>query len=259
MSTLLAPLAPAAGRALSASELSGLKGVRRLAVLTAYDYPTAVALDRAGLDMILVGDSLAQVELGLRSTREVSLAVMAHHTAAVARGAVATHLVGDLPADTYRTPDEAVRSARALVEAGAHSVKLEGALIPQVRAILDDGIPVMGHVGLLPQTAERMARQGRTPQDAERIAADARALDEAGCFSVVVEAVVPEVTARVTETVSCPTIGIASGGGCDGQVLVSADLLGLLPDQPPFVTPLADLHGDMVRAARAFAAEARGV
>jgi 3-methyl-2-oxobutanoate hydroxymethyltransferase len=242
----------------SAADLKAAKGQRRLAVLTAYDYPTALALDAAGLDILLVGDSLGEVELGFASTRDVTLTMMEHHVRAVANGATDTHICGDLPAGTYRTAGEAVDSARALVAAGANSVKLEGALIPQVEAIIADGTPVMGHVGLLPQTAEGgYRRQGTTREDAARIIADAIALDAAGCFAIVIEAVDPAVATAITPQVSAPTIGIAAGADCDGQVLVSTDLLGLLPSPPPFVTPKANLHATITEAARAFARDVR--
>jgi 3-methyl-2-oxobutanoate hydroxymethyltransferase len=244
---------------LTAAELRERKGGRRLAMLTAYDYPTARALDSCGLDILLVGDSLGEVELGYDTTRAVSLEMMAHHVRAVRNGATATHVCADLTAGTYRTPEEAVASSRALVAAGADSVKLEGGLVEQVAAIVADGIPVMGHVGLLPQTAETYGRQGRTPEEAERIAAEARALDEAGCYAIVIEAVPAELAARITAEVTCPTIGIAAGPECDGQVLVSTDLIGQLPDPPRFVRPKANVYGAVVDAGRAFAAEVHGV
>jgi 3-methyl-2-oxobutanoate hydroxymethyltransferase len=245
--------------ALSADDLRTRKGARRIAMLTAYDYPTALALDRSGLDLILVGDSLGEVELGYDTTRAVSLAMMVHHVRAVRNGVALTHVVGDMPAGTYRTPEEAVDTARALMEAGADSVKLEGGLIPQVAAIVAAGIPVMGHVGLLPQTAEAYRRQGTTPEEADRIAGEARALDEAGCYAVVIEAVPAELAARITAEVSCPTIGIAAGPECDGQVLVSTDLIGQVPNPPRFVKPKANVYGAVVRAAREFAADVRAV
>jgi 3-methyl-2-oxobutanoate hydroxymethyltransferase len=245
--------------ALSPAEVRARKGGRRIAMLTAYDYPTALALDRCGLDVLLVGDSLGEVELGFDTTRAVTLAMMTHHVRAVRNGVERTHVCGDMPADSYRTPAEAVETARALVAAGADSVKLEGGLIAQVAAILEDGIAVMGHVGLLPQTAESYTRQGRTPQEAERIAAEARALDEAGCYAVVVEAVPAELTARITAEVSCQTIGIAAGPECDGQVLVSTDLIGQVPDPPRFVKPRANVYAAVVQAGREFADEVRGV
>jgi 3-methyl-2-oxobutanoate hydroxymethyltransferase len=242
---------------LSAGELRATKGRRRLAMLTAYDYPTALALDACGLDLILVGDSLGEVELGYASTRDVDLAMMCHHVRAVRHGVTRTHLVGDLPADTYRTPEQAVASASALVAAGADSVKLEGALVPQVRAVIAAGIPVMGHVGLLPQTHEERRRRGSTAEEAAQIAADARALDAAGCYAIVIEAVDPAVAGAVTAEVAAPTIGIAAGVGTDGQVLVSTDLLGQLPEPPRFVTPRANVFELVIGAGRAFAAEVR--
>lgn len=242
----------------SAADLRARKGGPRLVMLTAYDYPTALALDACGLDILLVGDSLGEVELGYDTTRAVSLEMMAHHVRAVRNGTSATHVCGDLTAGTYRTPEEAVASARVLVAAGADSVKLEGGLVPQVAAIIAAGIPVMGHVGLLPQTAEVYRREGTTPEEADRIAAEARALDGAGCYAIVIEAVPPALAERITSEVSCPTIGIAAGTECDGQVLVSTDLLGQLPDPPRFVKPKADVHGIVVAAGRAFADEVRG-
>ncbi len=244
------PLSPEAVRA--------RKGGERLAMLTAYDYPTALALDASGLDILLVGDSLGEVELGYASTRAVSLEMMLHHVRAVRNGATSTHVCADLSAGTYATPEQAVANARLLVEAGADSVKLEGGLTPQVEAIIAAGIAVMGHVGLLPQTAEVYRREGTTPQEADRIAAEARALDRAGCYAVVIEAVPAELAARITAEVGCPTIGIAAGPDCDGQVLVSTDLIGLLPNPPRFVVPRADVHGIIVDAARAFAHDVRG-
>lgn len=242
----------------TAADIRARKGGRRLAMLTAYDYPTALALDASGLDVLLVGDSMGEVELGYDTTRAVSLDMMAHHVRAVRHGVSATHVCADLTAGSYRDPDEAVRSARLLVDAGADSVKLEGGLVDQVRAILADGIPVMGHVGLLPQTAAVYRREGTTPDEADRIAGEARALDEAGCYAIVIEAVPADLASRITAEVACPTIGIAAGRECDGQVLVSTDLVGQLPDTPRFVVPRANVYGIVVEAARAFADEVRG-
>jgi 3-methyl-2-oxobutanoate hydroxymethyltransferase len=243
---------------LSARDIRALKGRRRIAVLTAYDYPMALALDQVGLEVILVGDSLGEVELGYDSTRAVSVEMMEHHVRAVANGATHTHITGDMPAGSYDSPAQAVATARALVAAGAHSVKLEGAMVAEVRAIIDAGIPVMGHVGLLPQTAEGgYRRHGKTVAEADRLVSEARALDEAGCFAIVIECVDHDAARRITDAVSGPTIGIAAGGDCDGQVLVSTDLIGLLPDPPPFVAPRANVR-DIIRGAAAeFAAEVR--
>lgn len=241
----------------TAAQLRATKGVRRLAMLTAYDYPTAMAVDQAGLDMILVGDSVAMVQHGMPTTREATLGMMVMHVAAVRRGAVATHIVGDLPVGTYDTPAAAVVSSRALVAAGADSVKLEGPRLAEVRAILADGIPVMGHVGLQPQTATVFRKEGSTPREADRIAAEALALADAGCFAVVIEAVPAELAARITAEVPVPTIGIAAGTGTDGQVLVSTDLVGQLPFAPPFVRPRANVFATVTEAAREFAEDVR--
>ena len=242
---------------LTPAEIRARKGNGHLAMLTAYDYPTALALDGAGLDLILVGDSLGEVELGGDGTSWVTLDMMCHHVRAVRNGVRETHVVGDMPAGSYDTPKQAVASARRLVDAGADSVKLEGALIDQVEAILADGIPVMGHVGLLPQTAETRRRLGITPEEYARVLADAVALDEAGCFAIVIEAVVPDLAAEISGAVGAPTIGIAAGIGCDGQVLVTTDLIGGLPSRPAFVTPKANIFATIQGAAAAFAAEAR--
>ena len=237
---------------ITADEVRATKGRRRLAMLTAYDYPTALALDQAGLDLILVGDSVAMVELGYPTTRDATLAMMAHHVRAVRTGAVNTHVVGDLPAGSYDTPDQAVASARALVAAGADSVKLEGPCLDEVAAIIAAGIPVMGHVGLQPQTATVYRREGKTPAEANRIAREARALEAAGCFAIVIEAVPPDLATRITAEVGVPTIGIAAGAETDGQVLVSTDLVGQLPFTPPFMAPKANVFEIVTHAAREY-------
>jgi len=203
---------------------------------------------------------LAEPPLALSadSTRAVTLEMIAHHVRAVRNGVRSTHLVADMPVDTYRDAAEAIATGRLLVEAGADSVKLEGAMLDQVRALVGAGIPVMGHVGLLPQTAGSYRRQGTTPEAADRIAADAGALDEAGCYAIVIEAVPPPLARRITAEVGCPTIGIAAGTDADGQVLVSTDLLGQLPRPPAWMSPRADVFSTVVAAGRDFAAEVRG-
>jgi 3-methyl-2-oxobutanoate hydroxymethyltransferase len=226
-------------------------------MLTAYDYPTALALDECGLDLVLVGDSMGEVELGMDSTKGVTLAMMAHHVAAVDRGLSRTHLVADMTLGSDSTVQTAVVNARTLRDAGADSVKLEGAKIPQVEAIIAAGIPVMGHVGLLPQTAEVYRKHGTTETEADQLVKDAVELDEAGCYCIVIEAVVAEVATRVTRAVTAPTIGIAAGAKTDGQVLVSTDLVGQLPEPPPFVSPKANVRQIVIDSATAFADEVR--
>jgi 3-methyl-2-oxobutanoate hydroxymethyltransferase len=208
-------------------EIKRLKGVRKVTVLTAYDAQTAKIMDTAGIDMILVGDSLGMVVLGYEDTKQVAMEDMIRHTEAVARGAPSTHIIGDLPINSYDTVEDALRNARRLLEAGAHSVKLEGNKPEVVRALVAEGIQVMGHLGLLPQTAEVMKVRGKKRSEAERILADARELEELGVFSVVLECIPLDLAKQVTEAIGVLTIGIGAGVHCDGQVLVVNDMLGM--------------------------------
>jgi len=225
-------------------------------MLTAYDYPTALALDQAGIDAILVGDSLAMVVLGYQNTLPVTMEEMLHHCKAVARGAHAALLIGDMPFMSYQaSTEEALRNAgRFLKEAGMEAVKLEGGQerAAAVRAIVAAGIPVMGHLGLTPQSINQLGGfrpQGRTAAAARRLVEDACALEEAGCFSLVLESVPARLAGLVSQRLSIPTIGIGAGAGCDGQVLVSHDILGLFDRfKPKFVKRYADLHAEMLRA-----------
>jgi 3-methyl-2-oxobutanoate hydroxymethyltransferase len=227
-----------------------------ITMLTAYDYPTAVALDRAGLDSILVGDSLGMVALGYETTLPVTMDEMIHHCRAVARGARRALLIGDMPFLSYQvSPTEAVRNAgRFLQEGGMDAVKLEGGreMLPATSAILEAGIPVLGHLGLTPQSVRKlggMRAQGRTAAEAVRILEDALLLQEAGCFGIVLEAVPAQLAGLISEKLTIPTIGIGAGAGCDGQVLVTSDLLGLFDRfTPRFVKRYANLLGEMDRA-----------
>lgn len=227
-----------------------------ISMLTAYDYPTALAMDRAGIDVILVGDSLGMVELGYETTLPVTMEDMLHHCRAVKRGAQFSLLVGDMPFMSYQVSvQEAVRNAgRFLQEAGMDSVKLEGGreVAETARAIVNAGIPVMGHLGLTPQSVHKLGgfrAQGRTAQAARRLVEDAHILEEAGCYSVVLEAVPERVAEVISKRLSIPTIGIGAGAGCDGQVLVTHDLLGLFDRfTPKFVKQYATLHAEMLRA-----------
>lgn len=218
-------------------------------MLTAYDFPTARALDWCGLDILLVGDSLSQNELGFDKTSDIDLSMMCHHLEAVARGVENTHVLADLPYHTYETPEAAVLSARVLIDSGAKSVKLEGPRYDVVRAIRAEGIDVMGHVGLLPQTARRFVRQGTKPESAVRIARQAAGLEKAGCYAVVLEFMSVHTAREITELVGIPTIGIGAGEGCDGQVLVITDMLGMHEKVPSFVKKYASFFEEMVRAA----------
>jgi 3-methyl-2-oxobutanoate hydroxymethyltransferase len=221
----------------------------KIAMLTAYDYPTARVLNDAELDIILVGDSLGMVVLGFEDTRSVTMADMLHHTRAVARGNTECLLVADLPCRTYDTPSDAVENARLLRDVGADAVKLEGRKLESVKAIVADGIPVMGHVGLLPQTSETFRVHGRKPSEAAQIANDAKALEAAGCFAIVLEGIPTRLAEEITTVSRIPTIGIGAGANCDGQVLVIHDLIGLFDRfSPTFVKQYADLGKEIKRA-----------
>jgi 3-methyl-2-oxobutanoate hydroxymethyltransferase len=235
----------------------------RITALTAYDYPTARLLDESGIDIILVGDSLGMVVLGYEDTTDVTLAEMVHHTRAAARGVKRALLIGDLPIHTYDGPAQAVASARALIEAGAHAVKLEGGAshVVQIEAIIAAGIPVMGHIGMLPQSVREEGGykvKGRTQAEAEALLRDAAAVEKAGVFAVVLEIVSPETARQITAALEIPTIGIGSGSHCDGQILVTHDLIGLFPwFTPKFVSPEARVADEIRRATQAFIARTR--
>src|SRR2546430_150090 len=236
----------------------------RVTALTAYDYPTARLLDESGIDVILVGDSLGMVVLGYEDTTQVTLAEMVHHTRAAARGVKRALVVGDLPIHTYDVPAQAVSSARALIEAGAEAVKLEGGAshVPQIEAIIAEGIAVMGHIGMLPQSVREEGGykvKGRTRAEAEALVRDGLAVEKAGAFAVVLEIVNPEAARQITGALSIPTVGIGSGENCDGQILVTHDLIGLFPwFTPKFVSPEARIADEIRRAARAFIERTRG-
>jgi 3-methyl-2-oxobutanoate hydroxymethyltransferase len=234
-----------------------------ITMLTAYDYPTALALEEAGIDAILVGDSLGMVVLGYETTLPVTMDDMIRHAQAVRRGAKTPLLIGDMPFLSYQADvAEAVRNAgRFLKESGMDAVKLEGGreMVATVRAITDSGIPVMGHIGLTPQSIHKLGgfrTQGKTAAAARRLIEDAEALQEAGCFSIVLESVPEPVARLVSQRLRIPTIGIGAGVGCDGQVLVTHDLLGLFDRfTPRFARRYAELAAEMQRAFRAFIAD----
>ena len=234
-----------------------------ITMLTAYDYPTALAMDQAGVDSILVGDSLGMVVLGYANTLPVTMEEMLHHCRAVSRGAQYALLIGDLPFMSYQVDvHEATRNAgRFLQQAGMEAVKLEGGRerADAVRAIVGAGIPVMGHLGLTPQSVNQFGGfrpQGKTASAATRLLEDALLLEEAGCFSLVLESVPARLAEFISHKLSIPTIGIGAGVGCDGQVLVTHDLLGLFDRfTPKFVKKYADFHGQMKRAFGEYLAE----
>ncbi len=219
--------------------------IRKIVMLTAYDYPFAKILDEAGVDIVLVGDSLGNVILGYKNTRPVTMEDMIHHTKAAARGVKRALLIADMP---FRSVS--VKNAKRLLKAGAKAVKVEG--MKGVRAIVKAGISVMGHLGYLPQSARKPKIQR-----SRRIINQAKKLEEAGVFAIVLEMVEPKLAKEVTEAVKVPTIGIGSGPHCDGQVLVTYDLVGLSDWSPKFVKKYADLNKKVKQAAQKFIKKVR--
>lgn len=233
----------------SAGDIRAMKGREGIAMLTVYDFPGARMLQGTGVDLLLVGDSLANVVYGLPSTRLVTLDTMLRHTDAVRRGAPDLHVVGDMPFGSYDNPELAVQSALAFRKVGADSVKMENPPAETIQAVLAAGIPVMGHVGLTPQTITVFKKQGRDEASARRIRDEMLAEARSGCFAIVAEAV-PDALARdLTALSPVPIIGIASGPDTDGQVLVFHDVFGFDTVARPYVTRQADVHGVIHAAA----------
>jgi 3-methyl-2-oxobutanoate hydroxymethyltransferase len=258
---------PGPARKVTAPELrarkTGQAVTTPIAMVTAYDFTMARLVDEAGVDMVLVGDSLGMVVQGLPNTIPVTLEEIAYHGRAVARGVARAHVVGDMPFMSYQvSPHQAVESAGRLMKEGAfESVKLEGGaeIAESVFRIVRAGIPVVGHVGLTPQSVHAFGGfkvQGRGDEGAEKVLEDARALEQAGAFCVVLEAIPPDLAARVTEEIGIPTIGIGAGPSCDGQVLVCTDLLGMLRGHSPkFAKRYAQLGDAIVGAVREYVGE----
>lgn len=244
-------------------EIIQTKGKRKLSMLTAYDYPTALLLDKCQIDMILVGDSLAMVVLGHKDTLAVTMEEMLHHTKAVSRAVKYSVVIGDMPFMSYQiSPEQAVENAgRFLKEGGAQAVKLEGGatVIPQIKAIINAGIPVQGHLGLTPQSIAQLGGfkvQGKTAKAAQKLIEDAKALEKAGCFSIVLEAIPAPIAKLITENISIPTIGIGAGKDCDGQVLVFHDLVGMFDRfVPKFVKQYLNLNPEIENAIKQFKKE----
>lgn len=238
---------------------------RTIAVLTAWDFMSGQIADQAGADIVLVGDSLAMVALGYENTLPLTVEDMLHHAKAVRRGLKDALLVVDLPFLSYQTDvAEAIRSAgRMLKEAGAQAVKLEGGyprMAKTIQTLVETGIPVMGHVGLTPQSVNvtgGFRKQGKSPEAADRILREAIAIEKAGAFSIVLEHIPAELAKTITETLSITTIGIGAGADCDGQVLVTADVLGLSDWQPPFAKRYVNLREQGMQAAKQFCQEVR--
>ena len=235
----------------------------KIAVLTAYDYPTARLLDESGVDVLLVGDSVGMVVLGYPDTTHVTMDEMLHHTRAVARGAQRAMIWADLPIATYDTPAQSVKNARRLIDAGAQAVKLEGGRshVAQIEALASADIPVMAHIGMMPQQVKVEGGyriKGKTPEQAEALLADALAAEAAGSFALLLELVVPAVAQTISKRLQIPTIGIGSGPHCDGQVLVTHDLIGAFPwFTPKFAKPQANVSAEIRKAAATFIAETK--
>lgn len=236
---------------------------RKLSLLTAYDYTTAKLMDQAGVNGILVGDSVGMVSLGYKDTLPVTMEDMIHHSRAVSRGVAKALLITDMPFMSYQVSvhDAVVNAGRLVKEGRAHAVKLEGGreICPHIKAIVEASIPVMGHLGLTPQSVHMFGGfkvQGKSEEAAQRLLADARALEEAGAFSIVLEGIPAQLAALLTQAVSIPTIGIGAGKDCDGQVLVCQDMLGMYPDfTPKFVKRYAELGTLMQKAFTDYIAE----
>jgi 3-methyl-2-oxobutanoate hydroxymethyltransferase len=241
-------------------EIRRRKGdAKKISALTAYDYTFAGLADNAGIDIILVGDSLANTMLGLESTVPVTLEQMIHHTLAVSRAVKSSLVVADMPFGTVQqSPEQAINNAvRVLKEAGADAVKIEGnrTLAPTIERVASAGIPVVGHVGLMPQFRSILGGlkvQGREQEAARQILQDALAMEKAGAFAIVLEAVPRELAAKVTEKLTIPTIGIGAGPDCDGQILVIHDILGLSEHAPKFSGKWADLGAEIDKALNAY-------
>ena len=237
----------------------------KIAVLTAYDFTMARILDRAGIDVILVGDSLGMVVLGYETTLPVTLDTMIHHTSAVSRGARRPLIIADMPFMTYQlSAEDAMKNAGRLIqEGGAAAVKIEGGrhIVDVAKRLVDIGVPVMGHLGLTPQSVHQLGgfrQQARDAEAAEKLIRDAELLEKAGTFSIVLESIPADVAGRVTSSLKIPTIGIGAGTQCDGQVLVSYDAFGLSEGPvPPFAKQYANVAEAMLTAARAYIGDVR--
>src|SRR3989338_10170771 len=229
-------------------KIKSMKGREKISVLTAYDYSTAKIMDDAGIDIVLVGDSLGMVVLGYENTLSVRMQDMLRHTAAVARGIKNAHVVGDMPVNSYTDEASAFLNAEALIKSGADSVKIENK--PEIaKFLVDNGIEVMGHIGLTPQSVTSFKVQGKDKKSADKLLDLAKKLDKAGCYSLVLECIPMQLAKKITESISIPTIGIGAGPYCDGQVLVTNDMLGLFTDfKPKFVKRYAELKNEIKKA-----------
>lgn len=239
----------------SAAALRDMKSGASIPMLTAYTTPVARALEQAGLPVLLVGDTVGMVEMGFDSTRYVTIEHMQYHIGAVRRGAPNTHIIGDFPYQTDTDPDIALRNARLMLNAGADSVKLEGPKIDVIRHLMANDIDVVGHTGLTPQTAANFKQVGRDAKDAEHVFNDAVNIAAAGVFLLVLEHIPDALAERITHAIAIPTIGIGAGPGCDGQVLVINDAIGMGDKWPPFSRQYAYVGKTIVAAAETFVSQ----
>lgn len=242
---------------MDAGTLRRMKGITAIPVLTAYTCPIAKCLEAGGVPVILVGDTVGMVEMGFDSTRVVTIEHMEYHIGAVRRGAPSTHIIGDLPFNTDVDPKTALKNANRLIAAGADSIKLEGPKYKVIRHLVANGLDVVGHVGLTPQTAQSFAKVGQTEKEAQRVSDEARGIEAAGAFMVVLEHIPSMLGRSITSTLSVPTIGIGAGATCDGQVLVINDVLGIGDYWPPFSKQYAHLSELIVSVAQRFAREVK--
>jgi 3-methyl-2-oxobutanoate hydroxymethyltransferase len=229
-----------------------MKGRTPITMLTAYTCPVARCIERAGVPVILVGDSLGMVEMGLDSTRGVTVDHMQYHISAVRRGAPQTHIIGDMPYNSDNDPESALRNARRLIEAGADSIKLEGPKYDVIRHLVAAGIDVVGHTGLTPQTSESFKQVGKNDAEADRVLHDASGIAQAGAFMLVLEHIPAPLAGSITAAVHIPTIGIGAGPDCDGQVLVINDAIGLGDYWPPFSKQYANVGKTIKQVAADF-------
>jgi 3-methyl-2-oxobutanoate hydroxymethyltransferase len=242
----------------SPSTFKQLKGKEPIVMLTAYNCPIARCVEQAGVSVILVGDSLAMVEMGFESTREVTVDQMAYHIGAVRRGAQNTHIIGDMPYGSDDVPATAVKNAKKLISAGADSVKLEGPKYEVVKALVREGIDVVGHTGLTPQTAINFKQVGKDEREAAQVLEVSQKLEESGCFMVVLEHIPAALGKQISESLNVPTVGIGAGSDCDGQVLVINDVIGMGDYWPPFSKQYAHVNETVKQAAKTYVEEVKG-
>lgn len=241
------------------SKIRKMKGKEKIAMLTSYDFVTSTILSEAGIEIILVGDSVGNVLLGYGNTLPVTMEEMLHHVKAVARAAPSGLVVADMPNNSYTDKKTALENAKKFLNAGAEAVKVEGAVLEVAGHLVQNNVPVMGHVGLTPQTITEWKVQGKDEQSAEKILRNAVALEKAGCFSIVIETVPAGLGKKITESLSIPTIGIGAGVDCDGQVLVINDLLcfNAREFKPRFVKSYANLREESLKAIKKFKEEVK--